>query len=154
MHTNIISTDDQATERLAEQVGHKLRGGEVIELVSDLGGGKTTFVRGLARGMGSHDHVKSPSFTLANEYTANDLTLYHYDFYRLNDPGIIAHELADTITNPKAVVVIEWAAVVHNVLPGPHMVITLKPIDEHTRNVLIDYPKEYTYLMPTLKLTS
>jgi tRNA threonylcarbamoyladenosine biosynthesis protein TsaE len=48
--------------QLAEQVGRRLRGGEVIELVSDLGGGKTTFVKGLAKGMGSNDAVSSPSW--------------------------------------------------------------------------------------------
>jgi tRNA threonylcarbamoyladenosine biosynthesis protein TsaE len=55
------SIDFEHTELLAERLGKKLKGGEVIELVSDLGGGKTTFVRGLARGMGSPDHVASPT---------------------------------------------------------------------------------------------
>jgi tRNA threonylcarbamoyladenosine biosynthesis protein TsaE len=143
----IISTNPDMTEALAEELGAQLRGGEIIELVSDLGGGKTTFVRGLARGIGSQDKVHSPSFTLANQYTSGDLTLHHFDFYRLNDPGLIAHELAEVITDPRAVVIVEWGAIVSQVLQKPHLVITLKPIDENQRNITFAYPKAYDYLM-------
>src|SRR4051794_32756276 len=89
----IISESSEATYELGSKIGAGLRGGEVIELVSDMGGGKTTFVRGLARGVGYKGAVSSPSFTVRNEYKANKLTLYHYDFYRLSDPGILREEL-------------------------------------------------------------
>src|SRR5476649_1957023 len=92
------STSLDATLQLAAQVGHRMRGGETIELISDLGGGKTTFVRGLARGFGSKDHVTSPSFALSNQYSSRDLVMYHFDFYRLDDVGIIASELAELTT--------------------------------------------------------
>src|SRR5690606_33786002 len=58
------STSSEATERLGERLGKALKGGEVIELASDLGGGKTTLVRGLARGAKSSDKVASPTFTI------------------------------------------------------------------------------------------
>ncbi|PIZ61832.1 tRNA (adenosine(37)-N6)-threonylcarbamoyltransferase complex ATPase subunit type 1 TsaE, partial [Candidatus Saccharibacteria bacterium CG_4_10_14_0_2_um_filter_52_9] len=89
-----------------------MRGGEVIVLTSDLGGGKTSFVRGLAAGMASHDLVHSPSFTLSNQYKAGDLTLCHFDFYRLNDPGIMRNELAEVLKDSQAVVAVEWADIV------------------------------------------
>src|SRR5690606_22283628 len=57
----VETNSSNETERLAEQLGKKLRGGEVIELISDLGGGKTTFTRGLAKGVGSSDRVASPT---------------------------------------------------------------------------------------------
>ena len=63
MKSSYISKSASDTEAYAEQIGNNLKGGEIIELISDLGGGKTTFVRGLARGMGSTDAVSSPSFT-------------------------------------------------------------------------------------------
>jgi tRNA threonylcarbamoyladenosine biosynthesis protein TsaE len=134
------------TQQLAQRLGRHLRGGEIIELLSDLGGGKTTFVRGLARGMGSHDGVRSPSFTVSNQYQANDLTLYHFDFYRLDDPGVLAHELAEIMTDKKAIVAIEWANIVAQVLTRPHLIISLKQTGEHTRDIVIDYPEEYNYL--------
>src|SRR5262249_35297728 len=108
----------EATEKLGEQIGKRLRGGEVIELVSDLGGGKTTFVRGLARGFGSTAHVSSPTFTISHEYKAGRRTLYHYDFYRLTEAGIMADELAEAAHDPDAVVVVEWGDIVADVLPA------------------------------------
>ena len=82
------------TLALAEKIGRRVKGGETIELVSDLGGGKTAFVSGLAKGMGSRDSVSSPSFTLSNVYQADNISLHHFDFYRLSDPGILRDELA------------------------------------------------------------
>jgi tRNA threonylcarbamoyladenosine biosynthesis protein TsaE len=146
MQTHIKSTSSTMTEQVAEKLGHHLHGGEIIELVSDLGGGKTTFVRGLARGLGSHDRVRSPSFTLANQYQAGELTLYHFDFYRLSDPGILATELAEIMANKKAIIVIEWATIVAQVLNTPHLVILLKQTDEHERDIHIDYPESCKYL--------
>jgi tRNA threonylcarbamoyladenosine biosynthesis protein TsaE len=146
MQINIKSTSADMTEQLAQKLGAHLHGGEIIELVSDLGGGKTTFVRGLAWGMGSDDNVRSPSFTVSNQYQAHDLTLYHFDFYRLDDPGILAHELAEITTDKKAIVVVEWASIVSQVLTMPHLVISLTQTGEHTRNIVINYPKEYNYL--------
>jgi tRNA threonylcarbamoyladenosine biosynthesis protein TsaE len=135
------------TEKTAEKLGRKLHGGEIIELVSDLGGGKTTFVRGLARGLGSSDRVRSPSFTLANQYRSGDLMLYHFDFYRLNDPGILSRELAEVITDKKAIVVIEWPAVVAQVLATPHLIISLTQTGENERDITLTYPDNYAYLM-------
>jgi tRNA threonylcarbamoyladenosine biosynthesis protein TsaE len=87
VHKNIVSHSDQQTENIAENIGSKLIGGEVLELVADLGGGKTTFVRGLARGIGSKDHVSSPSFTNSNEYQWEKLQLIKLEYYRLDKAG-------------------------------------------------------------------
>src|SRR4029079_10165265 len=106
------SKSSNETELLGEKIGRNLKGGEAIELVSDLGGGKTTFVRGLAKGIGSRDKVASPTFTIRREYYAKDLTLYHFDFYRIDEPNIIAHDLNEVVSQPKSVVVAEWAEVV------------------------------------------
>jgi tRNA threonylcarbamoyladenosine biosynthesis protein TsaE len=146
MQTHITSTSATMTQQFAERLGHHLLGGEIIELVSDLGGGKTTFVRGLAKGMGSDDHVRSPSFTVSNQYQANDLTIYHFDFYRLDNPGILAHELAEITTDKKAIIVAEWANIVAQVLSTPHLVISMTQTSEHGREIVLDYPKEYNYL--------
>src|SRR3989337_1220075 len=77
------------TEQLGEQIGKLLRGGELIELASDLGGGKTTMTHGLARGIGSSDPVASPTFTISREYTGGRLHIYHYDLYRLHEFGVV-----------------------------------------------------------------
>ncbi len=120
----------------------------MIELVSDLGGGKTAFVRGLAQGMGSNDQVHSPSFTLSNQYRAGDKTLYHLDFYRLNEPGIMQQELAEMLKDPKVVVTVEWAGLVEDVLPTERLSIIIKATGDTQRQVLFSYPKKLQYLFP------
>lgn len=96
--------------------------------------------------MGSTDKITSPSFTVKNEYRANKLTLHHFDFYRLRDPGILRHELAEVMQDPQAVVVIEWPAIVGTILTSPHLILTLQQIGETGREIDIDYPKNYKYL--------
>jgi len=142
-----VSTDLSGTMRLAEQVGRRLKGGEVIELVSDLGGGKTTFVRGLAKGMGSYDKVASPSFTISREYKAGNKTMYHFDFYRLQDPGLVANELAEVAADPQAVVVVEWADIVESVLPAQHLTVRIKSTGEDSREFSFTYPPVLSYLI-------
>ncbi|HSW85376.1 MAG TPA: tRNA (adenosine(37)-N6)-threonylcarbamoyltransferase complex ATPase subunit type 1 TsaE [Candidatus Saccharimonadales bacterium] len=129
-------------------MGRKLRGGEVIELLSDLGGGKTTFVRGLAKGFGSRDQVRSPSFTLVNQYKSEDLTLFHFDFYRLTDPGIIKSELDEILQDADNVVVIEWPKIVENALPTDRLTIQIDSISENRRKFLMTYPSNLSYLLP------
>lgn len=124
-----------------------LKGGEVIELISDLGGGKTTFVRGLAKGMGSNDKVASPSFTISREYKTGDLTLYHFDFYRLSDPGIVANELIEIISDQKAVVAVEWADIVEDVLPTNKLTVHINNMGENTRELIFEYPENLHYLI-------
>lgn len=141
----ITSTSSEATEQLAENLGRKLCGGEVIELISDVGGGKTTFVRGLARGLGSPDKVASPTFTISREYRAGDRTLYHFDFYRLAQAGIMADELAELLDDPKAIVVVEWADVVENVLPPDRLAIQITATGEHERQLTFTCPEKYNY---------
>src|SRR5262249_33137193 len=138
-HMNIVptwqtvSTNLQATSELAGAIGRKLRGGEVIELVGDLGSGKTAFVRGLARGMGSKDAVRSPSFTLSNQYSTGQLTLHHFDFYRLQEPGIMRDELAEIVNDPQAVVTVEWGDIVEDVLPDDRLTVTITATGENER---------------------
>lgn len=143
----INSSSLEDTEALAGTIGRHLKGGEVIELVSDLGGGKTAFVRGLARGMGSHDHVASPTFTISREYRAGELTLYHFDFYRLPEPGIMSAELAEVLDDPKAVVAIEWSDIVQHVLPEKRLSVKFILTGEANRRLEFAYPSELAYLL-------
>lgn len=148
MQTWQAETKSQAeTEALAARIGARLRGGEVIELVSDLGGGKTAFVRGLARGMHSEDQVASPTFTISREYRAGGLTLYHFDFYRLQDPGIMTNELAEVVGDPKSVVAVEWSDIVRHVLPEKRLTVRLKLTGETSRELEFSYSDELAYLL-------
>lgn len=130
------------------KIGRKLRGGETIELVGDLGAGKTAFVRGLAKGAGSKDAVRSPSFTLSNQYRADKLTIYHFDFHRLGEPGIMKRELAEVLEDPKAVVVVEWADAVKDVMPDRRLAVHITATTETDRQFDFVYPRDLSYLIP------
>ena len=99
----------------------------VIELVGDVGVGKTTFVRGLAEGLGVKVPVTSPSFTISKEYALpGGGSLVHYDFYRLPEPGLMFDDLMEKINNPQNIVVIEWGESVAELLPENHVKIEIE----------------------------
>ena len=107
-------------------LGRSFRGGECVELVGDVGAGKTTLTKAMARGMGIDEDVQSPTFTLSRIYETDGLALNHYDFYLLNEAGVMRYELAESIDDPKAVTVIEWAETINAVLPDDRLIITLR----------------------------
>jgi tRNA threonylcarbamoyladenosine biosynthesis protein TsaE len=145
------SHSSEQTEGLAEALGRNLRGGEAIELVSDLGGGKTTFTRGLVRGAGSGDRVRSPTFTLSTEYKAPKFAIQHFDFYRLSEAGVVGNELAEMIGDPSDVVVVEWGDIVHDVLPVDRLTVRLTQTGEDTRKLSFEYPEQLEYLLESVK---
>jgi tRNA threonylcarbamoyladenosine biosynthesis protein TsaE len=121
---------------LGESIGARLKGGEVFQLVGDVGAGKTTFVKGLAKGLAVDDEVQSPSFTISRVYNGrDDLELVHYDFYRLTDAGIMANELSEMVHDAKVITVVEWADIVEGVLPEGHYTITITAPTETSRKI-------------------
>lgn len=137
------------TERLGVRLGANLRGGETIALQSDLGGGKTTFVRGLAAGIGSQDHVASPTFTISREYRSmtTGLTIYHFDFYRLQDAGIVANELSEAAEDPQAIIVVEWGEIVKETLADNKLMITILPTSDTSRKFTLSFPQSLEYVV-------
>lgn len=128
-------------------MGKALKGGEVIELSSDLGGGKTTFTRGLVRGTGSTSHVSSPTFKISNLYKGPHFDIMHYDFYRLAEAGLMKHSLVDELDDPRTVTVVEWSDVVSDVLPKSRLKIAISTTSETGRSISITYPQELAYLV-------
>ncbi len=113
MTHQIITQTDTQTRNLGFRLGRAVTGPVAIALTGDLGCGKTTFVKGLARGLGVDVRypVTSPTFTLINEYpAANQLRLCHLDLYRLTSVEELAHIGFDDLTGIDAVIVVEWPA--------------------------------------------
>ncbi len=96
------------TESLGREIGVRLKSGSLWLLSGELGAGKTVFVRGLCRGLGVTDRVRSPSFTLVTHYRGGRLPVVHVDLYRLESPLEIAHLAWDDLAPENAVVVVEW----------------------------------------------
>lgn len=143
----IIQTAEQM-EKFGQQLGARLRGGEIIELIGDIGAGKTTLTRGIARGLDISDTITSPSFTISCNYAGrDDLTLRHYDFYRLDDAGIMSMELTEAANDPHGVTIIEWADTVRNILPDDHVTISIKYLADNGRELQISTPESMEYLL-------
>lgn len=137
----VTCPDESATVKVAEKIAGHLSGGELIELIGDVGSGKTTFVGGLARGLGSKDKVSSPSFALKNEYQGR-LTLYHFDLYRLEKPGLINYEVEDALAENNSAVVIEWGQMVKDILPEDRIIVRFSSTGENSRRLKITYPDD------------
>ncbi len=146
-HRTIMTHSPEQTMNIAHKIGQHLKGGECIQLSSDVGGGKTTFTRGLAKGAGSSDHVSSPTFTISKVYRAENFDIVHFDFYRLNEPGLIEHELAEVQDDANTVVVVEWSDIVEHVLPEVRLVIDIVATSDYDRELRCSYPEKYSYLL-------
>ncbi len=130
--------DEDALSKLGQAIGRTVKGGEVLELVGDVGAGKTTLTKSIARGMGITAPIQSPTFTISNRYESpNNIELAHYDFYRLHDGGLMKDELAETVSSPATVTIIEWGDIIADILPDDRLTIRLTPRSELERHVEI-----------------
>lgn len=119
----------EETMSFAEKLGSLLQKGDVLTLAGDLGAGKTTFTKGLAKGLGVTRTVNSPTFTIIKEYSGR-LPLYHMDVYRLEDSD---EDLGfDEYFLGEGVCVVEWAVFIEDYLPEERLelVISHKGDDE------------------------
>lgn len=108
----------------------------VIELVGDVGAGKTTFTKGLARGLEIAEEITSPTFTISKVYeNSRGQKLVHYDFYRLENPGIMVEDLFENLQDPHTVTVIEWADTVSEILPANHLRLEILINDDGSRTL-------------------
>lgn len=139
----IIKSEAEMLE-LGQRLAKNLSLPAVIELVGDVGTGKTTFTRGLAAGLGITEPVTSPSFTISKRYafpirsqgaSATFGELIHYDFYRLDDPGIMGEDLAEALSTPNSVVVVEWGGDVAGLLPAHKTRLEITLCEEGSRQV-------------------
>lgn len=112
------------TENLAERLGEKLIGNEVIAFFGGLGMGKTAFTRGLCKGLEYFDGVQSPTFSLVNQYDGK-YPVYHFDMYRINTyDDLYSTGFFDYLDN--GILVIEWSENIENALPDDYISVEIK----------------------------
>ena len=167
----MLFQSEQALSEFAKSLGLFLNSGKCLplclELVGDVGAGKTTFTRYLAKGLGVKTPITSPSFTISKHYffspkahelsadekcdkrpnttsvTQNhDFELVHYDFYRLDDPGLMSDDLAESLSDSNTITVLEWADSVANILPNDHPKISFKILSDGSRNLVFNQPMQ------------
>lgn len=128
------------TKALGARLAGLLGPGDVVELVGDIGAGKTTLVKGMAEALGVAEPVQSPTFTISRTYQlAGGLRLAHYDFYRLVDAGVMADELAEAVADHGTLVVVEWADSVADVLPTNRVTLTIRQVADDPDARIIDW---------------
>ena len=127
------SLDPAATEALASALAERLEAGAVLTLDGDLGAGKTTFVRGLARGLGIVEGVASPTYTLMQQHDGGRLPLYHFDAWMEGREKALLADGADEFLGRDGVAVIEWAGRVEPWLPAPRLCVVLRHDTLETR---------------------
>lgn len=132
-----ISKSEKDTEKFAYDFAKTLKGDEIILLEGDLGAGKTTFTKSLAKALGIKEHITSPTFTLVNEYHSGKYPLFHFDMYRLEDESEAIELGLDEYFNKKAISIIEWPMRIKDLLPQNHMLITIEKIDDNSRKFTV-----------------
>ncbi|WJE16184.1 tRNA (adenosine(37)-N6)-threonylcarbamoyltransferase complex ATPase subunit type 1 TsaE [Halobacillus sp. ACCC02827] len=134
------SSSAEETQRLAERLGERLVPGDLLTLEGDLGAGKTTFTKGLGKGLGVTRNINSPTFTIMKEYQGR-MPFYHMDVYRLEDSE---EDLGfEEYFEGEGVTVVEWAQFIREYLPEERLDITIHYKDESTRSIKLDAKSEH-----------
>jgi len=139
---DIITTKNaKETEKVGAMLAREMKSGQIICLEGDLGGGKTTFTKGFAKGLGIKKNITSPTFVLMKEYLVNNkeiYKMYHLDCYRINSSKDIENlGLKDIIKENFNIVLIEWAEKIADILPKNCLKIKFDFVDENTRKISI-----------------
>ncbi len=131
--------DAAETEALGAAIARGLRPGLVVYLRGDLGSGKTTLVRGLLHQLGHTGAVKSPTYTLVEDYVFADLAIYHFDLYRLGDPEELELIGIRDYLDGRSCCLVEWPERGAGALPPADLEIELRHRktgrDAHLRGV-------------------
>ena len=132
-----ISNSEDETKLIAKEFAKKLNKGDVVVLTGDLGSGKTKFTEGFLSYFGLENEISSPTFTIVNEYKKGDVSIFHFDVYRLENEdefyAIGGEEYFD-----KGICLIEWGELIENALPKKYIKICFsRDLDEENRREII-----------------
>ena len=110
---------------------------KVITLKGPMGAGKTTFIKSLCKQMGIQETISSPTFSLVNMYQQDEITVYHFDCYRLNTAEEALDFGAEEYLHSKDYCFVEWPEIIDGLLPEKRHQITITPINDHTRELVM-----------------
>ena len=137
----LISDSREQTLEMGRLIGEILERGDVVALIGELGSGKTCLTQGLAKGLGVEENVPvvSPTFTLINEYPGK-IPLIHLDVYRLSGPRDLEDMGYEEYFEGGGIIVIEWAEKIRDILPAKTLFVSMRYIDENTREMILEGP--------------
>ena len=134
----IIVDSLKDTKKVAQKLARIFTGGEIILLNGDLGAGKTTFARFVLQALGVKDEITSPTFTIMKEYKTRKFNIYHFDMYRVSGWDDLYTTGYFEYIESGGVLAIEWSENIENALPEDAIRITIKRLDETSRDSTID----------------
>jgi tRNA threonylcarbamoyladenosine biosynthesis protein TsaE len=131
----IISGSVSDTRNFGKKLAKSLKKGQVFALNGDVGCGKTEFVRGVMAELNPEISVSSPTFSIVNSYKTPNLTVYHFDFYRIKNINEFVEIGFDEYLNGDSVVFIEWAQMFENVLGKNYETINFSAVSQNSRKI-------------------
>jgi tRNA threonylcarbamoyladenosine biosynthesis protein TsaE len=136
---DIVTNSYKETQKVGFDFAKTLKGGDVVALHGDLGSGKTTFVQGLAEGLGITKKIISPTFIIMRTYEVGGKNFYHVDLYRIEDEkDVEGLGLLEIMESNDSIVVIEWPEKIENILPQTRKDIIFTYIDNDRRSIVIE----------------
>ena len=139
MHEEVIITNSkEETVVLAEKLAKDLKGGDFLAFYGDLGAGKTTFIQGLAKGLGIEKRIISPTFIIMRHYKLPKGNFYHVDLYRTQSRhDLLGIGLDQIIQDENNIVALEWSEKIGDLMPKKRIEIRLKYLDDNQREINI-----------------
>jgi len=139
MQIRKISHSEEETQALARDFAQDLRPGDILLFEGDLGAGKTSFIQGLALGLGVPETVMthSPTFTLVNQYPGR-VKLVHIDLYRIDHPQQLLELGIEEFMEGDCVLAVEWASKAPDYWPTGAIRVALKSLGSHSREIVIN----------------
>ena len=133
----IVKTPEECMD-IGEKISSKLKPGDILSLEGELGAGKTTFVKGILKGLNYKYEVTSPTFTLINEYET-DVKVIHIDFYRENDTKGWEVIGLDEYLYSDSIIILEWGNLVKDLLPDDMISIFFEHLELNKRRIFSNY---------------
>ncbi len=153
MEIKLTSKSDEETKRIGEKITKKLFKGSLVTLTGDLGAGKTTITKGIAKGLGIEDEVNSPTFNILKCYFNKNMNLYHIDAYRLEDVNGENKNIGlEEVIEGDGVCVVEWPMFIKEFLLDDYLNIDIHLLNDDTREIKItSHGKKYDQILSEIK---
>ena len=149
----MVSSNLNDTLSFGKKLASKLSNGDVVVLSGELGSGKTKLTEGILSYFNLENEISSPTFTIVNEYIKNDINIYHFDVYRLEDSSEF-YEIGGDEYFDKGICIVEWGEIIQDALPKDYIHIQFER-DENNENLRIlnitSYGEKYDDILNSLK---
>ena len=133
---NFVSKSEKDTTEFAKNLASKLKTGDTIVLTGELGSGKTKFTEGFLQYFNLQNEISSPTFTIVNEYNAENVNIYHFDVYRLSDTDEF-YAIGGEEYFEKGICLIEWGEIIEDALPKEYIHITIEKDPSNDTNRIL-----------------